>query len=79
MFLGLLDEFAPVVLLPNTVGHMSGDGARLLSTLDVEHLVIEENVRFNLLQQRPLGGASEEECLVDLQAPATQGFEDTRS
>lgn len=54
---------------------MGRDGPQLLGTLDVEHLIVKEDVRPDLLQQRPLGSTGEEKSLVDLQAPATQGFE----
>ena len=44
--------------------------------LDVEHLVVEVDVRLDLPQQGPFGSARQEEGLVDLQAPAAQGLQD---
>ena len=54
---------------------MGRDGAQLPRPLDVEHLVVEVDVRLDLLQQGPFGGPGQEEGLVDLQPPGPQGLE----
>lgn len=65
-----------MVLLSDAIGHVSRYGPQLFGPLDVEHLIVKEDVRFDLLQQRPLGSPGQEKRLIDLQAPATQGLQD---
>lgn len=73
----LLDEFTLVVLLSNPIRDMSRYGAHLLGSLNVEHLVIKEDMWFDFLQQRSFRCPSEEQSLVNLQAPAAKGLQDT--
>lgn len=65
-----------MVLLSNAIGHVSRYGSQFLSPLDVEHLIIKEDVRFDFLQQRPLWSPSQEKSLIDLQTPTTQSLQD---
>lgn len=67
-----------MVLLPDPVGHVRRYGPQLLGALDVEHLVVEEDVWFDFLQQGAFGCPGQEESLVDLQAPAPERLEDAR-
>lgn len=76
LFLRLLDEFPLVVLLSDSIRDMCGYGSQFLGPLNMEHLVIEEDVRFDLLQQWPLRSSGQEEGLVNLQAPAAEGLQD---
>lgn len=65
-----------MVLLSDAVGHVSRYGSQFLGPLDVEHLIVKEDVRLDLLQQRPLRSPGQEKGFVDLQTPATQGLQD---
>lgn len=76
-FCRLLYEFPLMVLLSDAIGHVSRYGSQLFGPLDVEHLIIKEDMGFDLLQQRPLWSPGQEKGLIDLQAPATQGLQDT--
>lgn len=66
-----------MVLLSDAVGHVSRYGPQLLSSLNVEHLIVKVDVRFDLLKQRPLWSPSQEKSLINLQTPATQSLQDT--
>lgn len=65
-----------MVLLSDAIGHVSRYGSQFFSPLDVEHLIIKEDVRFDLLQQRPFWSPGQKKSLVDLQTPATQSLQD---
>lgn len=54
---------------------MGGHRAHLLSPSYVEHLVIKEDMRADLLQKGTLGCSCKEQGLIRLQAPAAQGLE----
>jgi len=71
----------PGILLCDAVRHVGRDGAHLRCALHVEHLVIEVDVGTDLLQHGALGGPSQEQGFVDLQAPGPQCLEgpDTRA
>lgn len=79
LFCGLLDEFPLVVLLSNPVWDVCSYGSQLLGPFNVKHLVVEKDVRFDFLQEWPFRSSGQEEGLVDFQAPATEGFQDTGS
>lgn len=72
LFFRLLDEFAFVVLLSDSIGDVCRYGSKLRGPLNVEHLVIEKDVWPDLLKQRPFRSPRQEESLVDLQAPAAE-------
>lgn len=71
---GLLLLQRPLVLLGNAVRDVGSHGAQLLGSLHMEHLVVEEDVRPDLLQQRPLGSPGQEQSLIRLQAPTAQSL-----
>ncbi|TNN52395.1 hypothetical protein EYF80_037418 [Liparis tanakae] len=58
------------------VGDVCRYGSQVFGPLDVEHLVVKVDVRFDFLQQRPFGGPGQEQSLVDLQAPAAERLQD---
>lgn len=62
--------FPLMILLSNSIGHMSSDCPELLGTLDVKHLIIKEDVRSDLMKDRPLRSPSQKEGLIYLQSPA---------
>lgn len=64
-----------MVLLSDSVGDVSGDGAEFFGPLNVKHLVVKVDVRFYLLQQGPFWGSGQEESLVHLQAPTAKGLQ----
>lgn len=72
---GLLCRRRPPGCLCHTVRHMGGHSAHLLGPSHVEHLVIKEDVRADLLQEGALGRARQEQGFICLQAPAAQGLE----
>lgn len=65
----------PAVFLRDAVGHVGSDGAHLGRSLHVKHLVIEVDVRSDLLQHGALGRPRQEQGLVDLQAPCAERLE----
>lgn len=79
LFFWLLDEFPLVVLLSDPIGDVCRYGSQFLGPLNVEHLVIEEDVRFYLLQEGPFRSSGQEKSFVDFQAPAAEGLQDTSS
>lgn len=72
----LLNEFPLVVLLSDPVRDVCRYGSHFFGPLNVEHLVVEVDVRFDFLQQGPFGSPGQEESLVDLQAPAAERLQD---
>lgn len=72
---GLLHRRRLLGRLCHTVRHMRSHRAHLLSSSHMEHLVIEEDVRTDLLKEGALGRSCEEQGLIRLQAPAAQGLE----
>lgn len=77
LFFWLLNEFPFVVLLSYSIRDMCRYGSQFLGPLNVEHLVVEEDVRSYLLQQGPLWSPSKEEGLINFQAPVSEGLQDT--
>lgn len=67
---GLLRRCGPPGGLRHTVRHVGRHGAHLLSPSHVEHLVVKEDVRADLLQEGALGCSRQEQGLIRLQAPA---------
>ena len=65
-----------MVLLSDPVRDVCRYGSHLLGPLNVEHLVVKEDVRFDFLQQGSFRSPSQEESLVDLQPPAAESLQD---
>lgn len=63
------------MFLCNAVGHMGSDGAHLSRSLHMKHLIIEVDVRPDLLQHGALRCSCKEQSLVDLQAPGPEGLQ----
>lgn len=55
-----------MILLADPIRYVGRYGAQFLGPLNVEHLVVEENVRLYFLQQGPFGSPGQEKSLVDL-------------
>lgn len=65
------------VFLSNTIGHMCCNGAHFCSTFHMKHLVIKVYVRSYLLQHGPLWSSSQEQSLICLKAPGSEGLQST--
>lgn len=68
-----------MVLLSDAVGDVCRYGSQFLGPLDVEHLVVEVDMGFDLQQEGPFRSPGQEEGLIDLQAPGAKGLQDSSS
>lgn len=68
-----------MVLLSDSIGDVGGYGSQFRGPFNMEHLVVKEDMRPDLLKQGPFRSPRQEESLVDLQAPAAEGLQDTSS
>lgn len=60
------------MFLCNAVRHMGSNGAHLSRSFHMKHLVVEVDVRPDLLQHGALRCSCKEQGLVDLQAPGSE-------